>query len=146
LTQDSSAYSITCEDNPDPKLVDFIGENLSRDAGIKAGMAKNFIRIAVTARDADGAVVGGLVGEIAWEWIYIARIWMGESYQRRGIGTELLASAEHRAMELGCRNAYLETFSFQARPLYEKLGYEVYGVLENMPPGHRRYLMKKRLL
>ena len=38
-----------------------------------------------------------------------------------------------------------DTFSFQARPFYEKLGYRVFGTLENHPSGHQHYLMTKKL-
>jgi hypothetical protein len=49
------------------------------------------------------------------------------------------------AIERGCHGAFLGSFSFQARPLYEKLGYEVFGALDDFPPGHRLFLLKKRL-
>jgi hypothetical protein len=39
---------------------------------------------------------------------------------------------------------WLDTFSFQARPFYEKLGYEVFGQLEDYPRGHSRYFLQKR--
>jgi hypothetical protein len=41
--------------------------------------------------------------------------------------------------------AFLDTFSFQARPFYEKLGYHVFGMLENHPAGHQHYFMTKQL-
>jgi endonuclease/exonuclease/phosphatase (EEP) superfamily protein YafD len=37
------------------------------------------------------------------------------------------------------------TFSFQARPFYEKFGYEVFATLEDYPPGHRKYFLRKAL-
>ena len=51
---------------------------------------------------------------------------------------------ENAGQERGCRYAY--TFSFQARPFYESLGYEVFCTLEDYPPGHRRFFMKKALV
>jgi len=42
----------------------------------------------------------------------------------RGVGRELMDRAEIRAREGGCHSAWLDTFSFQARGFYEKLGYE----------------------
>jgi hypothetical protein len=42
-------------------------------------------------------------------------------------------------------HAYLDTFSFQAPDFYKKLGYEVFGELQDFPHGHQRYFMKKRL-
>jgi hypothetical protein len=40
--------------------------------------------------------------------------------------------------------AWLDTFSFQARGFYEKLGYEEFGQLD-YPPDHHRHFMRKRL-
>ena len=63
----------------------------------------------------------------------------------RGIGRELIARAEARALERDCHAAWLDTFSFQARGFYEKLGYEEFGTLD-YPPAHKRHFMKKRLV
>jgi hypothetical protein len=52
---------------------------------------------------------------------------------------------EAEAIRRGCHGAFLDTFSYQARPFYEKLGYEVFGTLEDYPPGHQRFYMRKRL-
>jgi hypothetical protein len=46
--------------------------------------------------------------------------------------------AELYAVERGCTDALLDTFSFQARPFYEKLGYRVFGMLERFIPACRR--------
>jgi hypothetical protein len=42
-----------------------------------------------------------------------------------------------------CRRAWLHRF--QARPFYEKLGYRVFGTLENHPAGHQHHFMTKQL-
>jgi len=62
-----------------------------------------------------------------------------------GLGKELMKRAEVYALERGCTDAFLDTFSFQARSFYEKLGYRVFGVLENHPAGHQHYFMTKQL-
>jgi hypothetical protein len=48
-------------------------------------------------------------------------------------------------LQHGFTRARVETTSFQARPFYERLGYEVYGVLDECPVGHTTYFMKKQL-
>jgi hypothetical protein len=45
-------------------------------------------------------------------------------------GRELIKREEIYAIERGCTDAYLDTFSFQARAFYEKLAYRVFGTLE----------------
>jgi hypothetical protein len=52
---------------------------------------------------------------------------------------------EAEAIRRGCHSAYLDTFSYQSRPFYEKLGYEVFGTLDDYPRGHQRFYMRKRL-
>jgi hypothetical protein len=51
--------------------------------------------------------------------------------------------AEAEAIRRGCRGAWLDTFSFQARGFYERPGYSIFGTIENFPPGHRRFFLKK---
>jgi ribosomal protein S18 acetylase RimI-like enzyme len=46
---------------------------------------------------------------------------------------------------MSCRGMWLGRFSFQARGFYEKLGFLVFGEIENYPPGHSRVSLKKRL-
>jgi GNAT superfamily N-acetyltransferase len=62
-----------------------------------------------------------------------------------GIGTRLLRAAEDEAVRPGCVGAPAETFSFEARPFYEKPGYRVHGDMEGQPPGHWRLAMNQRL-
>ena len=60
-----------------------------------------------------------------------------------GNGKQLLRAAEQYALERDCQNVHLDTLSFQARPFYEKYGYEVFGQLEECPPGHTRIYRPK---
>ena len=56
-----------------------------------------------------------------------------------------MAQAEARAIARDCHSAWLDTFSFQARGFYEKLGYEEFGRLD-YPPMHKRHFMRKLLV
>jgi ribosomal protein S18 acetylase RimI-like enzyme len=53
--------------------------------------------------------------------------------------------AEALALEQGCDAVDLDTFDYQAPGFYEKLGFKVFGRLEDYPPGHRRFYLVKRL-
>jgi len=98
------------------------------------------------ARDSGGTVVGGILGHTRWRWLYIAKLWVDESARGHGLGTRLMAAAEDLARSRGCTDVSLDTFDYQARPFYEKLGYELFGTLEGYPPGSRQYYLRKRLL
>jgi len=97
------------------------------------------------ARDSAGMVVGGILGHTRWRWLYIAKLWVDESARGQRLGTRLMAAAEDLARSRGCTDVSLDTFDYQARPFYEKLGYELFGTLEGYPPGSRQYYLRKRL-
>jgi GNAT superfamily N-acetyltransferase len=84
-------------------------------------------------------------GQINWNWLHVGLFWVAEALRGSGYGRRLLAAIEQVARERGCRYAHLDTFSYQARPFYETLGYEVFGQLDDYPPGHKRFFMKKVL-
>ncbi len=94
-------------------------------------------------RDAEGTLIGGLTATTYWGWLDIDDLWLGESIRGQDIGTELMQMAETEAIRRGCKWAKLETFSFQARDFYEKLGYRVIGTLNDYPPGSSFYWMRK---
>jgi GNAT superfamily N-acetyltransferase len=101
-------------------------------------------QVRFVARD-DQGVVGGLIGHIRWRWLYVAKLWVDERGRGRGIGTKLLTAAEDLARSRGCNGASLDTFEYQARPFYEKLGYNVFGTLHGYPPGYRQFYLRKDL-
>ena len=107
--------------------------------------APAFEPLVLSARDAAGRIVGGLVGLTGWGWLHVDLLWVDDAHRRAGVGTELLRAAEHEARSRGVRHVDLDTFDFQAKPFYEREGYEVFGILEDYPPGHTRYFMRKDL-
>ena len=102
--------------------------------------------VAFFLRDEKGEVLGGLLGDIWGAWLHVRTLAVAAPARGHGSGSELMKRAEFYAIERGCTGAYLDTFSFQARPFYEKLGYSVFGTLQNHPAGHQHYFMAKRLV
>ncbi|HLV99018.1 MAG TPA: GNAT family N-acetyltransferase [Ktedonobacterales bacterium] len=97
-------------------------------------------------RDANQAIQGGLLGEIWNGWLLIDILWVAEDVRRQGLGAQLLLAAEQEASKHQCYAALLDTFSFQARPFYERMGFEVFAELPDCPlPGMARYYMRKTL-
>lgn len=104
----------------------------------------NELAVKLVARDAGGAVVGGLLGLTKWGWLYVDKLWVDESARGQRLGSRLLARAESIAMARGCVGAYLHTFEHQARAFYEKLGYTLFGTLDGYPAGTRQHYVFKR--
>ena len=99
----------------------------------------------ILLRDPAGAVVGGLTGVIKWRWVHVAILWVSEEHRGRGHGGALLAAAEELGRSRDCLGVHLDTFEYQARPFYEARGYQLFGTLEDYPPGYRQFHLAKRL-
>jgi ribosomal protein S18 acetylase RimI-like enzyme len=92
-----------------------------------------------------GEVMGGLLGSVWGGWLHITYLWIDEAVRGKRWATKLMDQAEAYARERGCHSATLDTHSFQARPFYERRGYEVFGTLEDYPKGHKKFFLKKKL-
>ena len=96
--------------------------------------------------DEKGKVIGGCTAvRSVWGTAMLDLLWVDEAYRRQGLGSQLLREAERVIKESGCTIIQLGTFDWQARGFYEKHGYSVFGTLEDCPPGHCQYYMKKLL-
>ena len=67
------------------------------------------------------------------------------AYQRRGIGTTLLAHAEHRARELGATEVALDTAdqSHHLIDYYQKRGYRIVGEAQWSQKNYRSVIMSR---
>jgi GNAT superfamily N-acetyltransferase len=101
--------------------------------------------LVLTLEDDEGHVIGGLWGRTAYGWLFVELVFVPEALRHRGIGAELMSRAESEATVRGCHGAWLDTFEFQARGFYERLGYRCFGELDDYPRGFHRYFMKKAL-
>lgn len=88
---------------------------------------------------------GGLIGDMWGGWLTVRFLWLAEEVRGRRLGTTLMDSAEAYAVERGCHGATLDTHSYEALGFYQKRGYEVFGQLDDNPPGHTKYYLRKRL-
>lgn len=98
---------------------------------------------AVFARDEDGNILGGIRAVAYWNYCYIELLWLSESVRKSGVGSKLMLQAEAFAKEKGFKYMRTETLDFQAKPFYEKLGYQQYGEFPNFPDGHTCYCLFK---
>ena len=101
--------------------------------------------IHIVEYDADGNVIGGILGGTYWGWMYVDILWVDEKHRKKGIGSRLLCAAEEEAARRRCHHVHLGTMSWQAPDFYKKHGYEVIGVLPDIPSGNQKYLLMKTL-
>ena len=136
-------FRLTVEDAPADADVDVLPHALEAYNEARWPQHPPWRPLAIFLRE-ETRIVAGLAGETYCGWLFVKYLWVSEALRGRGVGRDLMARAEARARERGCHSAWLDTFSFQARGFYEKLGYEEFGRLD-YPPDHHRHFMRKRL-
>ena len=100
--------------------------------------------LAVLIRNGEGATIGGLWGRTGLDWLYVELLYVPDELRGTSAGRDVMQHAEAEARARGCRGIWLDTFSFQARGFYEKLGFEAFGQIDDYPPGHQRFFMRKQ--
>ena len=121
-------------------------EGLGRNIISKIGDVELGKDVQIFIRNNENKVIGGAIGSIFGGWLYISLMWVEESLRNQGNGTKLLKMMEDEAVKLGCKHAHVDTYSFEAKPFYEKNGYTLFASLENYPEGHSKHFLKKKLL
>ena len=102
--------------------------------------------IGVYVRDDKGVMLGGLIGVRKGDWLNIEYLWVSDAVRGSGVGSQLIKTAEDEARRKGCTHALVDTVSFQARPFYEKQGYQLQVSLQDYPyPGMQRHYLTKTL-
>jgi ribosomal protein S18 acetylase RimI-like enzyme len=92
-----------------------------------------------------GEILGGLIGSAWGGWLHITYLWIDEAVRGRRWASRMMDQAEAYARERGCHSVVLDTHSFQARPFYEKRGYEIFATLDDYPEGHQKFFLRKKL-
>ncbi|MEQ1769996.1 MAG: GNAT family N-acetyltransferase [Devosia sp.] len=101
--------------------------------------------IGILLKDEAGKTIGGLTGRWYYDWLFVELLYVPEALRGQDVGTRLMGEAEAYARGKGMTGVWLDTFDFQARGFYEKLGYAVFGELPNYPGKHSRFFLSKRI-
>src|SRR6188472_638714 len=131
------------EDRPDPDDVDVLEAHIRAEASSAKGLGEE-VELAIFVRDA-GTIVAGISG---WTWgdcCELQSLWVAPQLRGRGLATRLIAAAEAEAARRGCSQTVHFTYGFQAQPLYERIGYELVGRVQDFPSGTDALWYRKRL-
>lgn len=124
----------------DNKIVEFNNKQ------VPFTQSEPFINLNFVIKDSASNIVGGiLAAAYCWRILYINVLWIDDKYRNQRYGSALLEHVEAQAKKIGCTLTHLDTFDFQAKDFYLRHGYEVFGTLDDCPPGHKKYFMKKKL-
>lgn len=135
---------LPCEEKDREKILEgLIAYNLSKVPGTQT---KSGIDLSKKIQDKEGNIIAGIVAKMyEWNCVYVEYFWIDEAYRKQGLGSRLLKEMEQEAQKQGAELIHLDTFDFQAKDFYLRNGYEVFGILDQCPKGHKRYYMKKAM-
>jgi GNAT superfamily N-acetyltransferase len=136
--------ALIVEDSPDAADVALLEEQVAAAAIAAAGLGDEQ-EFAIFARDDDGRVVAGISAIVWGGYCELQAMWVEESLRSRGLAFALIAGAEDEARRRGCALAVLHAYDLLTRGLYERLGYETVGVIENCPAGSAARWYRKLL-
>ena len=125
---------LVVEDSPAPADLALLEEHVAAAAAAAAGVGEEH-EFGIFVRDHDGRVVAGISGIVWGGCCELQAMWVEEPLRGRGLAHALIAGAEAEARRRGCRLVVLHAYDLLAQGLYERLGYETVGVIEDCPAG-----------
>ncbi len=125
---------LVVEDSPDAADLALLEEQVAAAAIAAAGLGEEQ-EFGIFARGDDHRVVAGISGIVWGGCCELQAMWVQESLRDRGLAHALLAGAEAEARRRGCALVVCHAYDLLARGLYERLGYETVGIMENCPTG-----------
>ena len=94
--------------------------------------------------DAGNTIAGCFAGVQGWHCAIVETVWTNEASRNHGIGSQLLREIENDAKENGAVIAITISFDWSL-PFFEKNGYTVAAIREDVPRGHSCYILRKLL-
>lgn len=103
-----------------------------------------FINLNFHINNKQGSIIAGIQSLMyCWGILYVDILFVEEVYRHQQLGSLLLHKVEAEGKSMGATLCHLDTLNFQAKDFYLKQGYEIFGILDDSPPGHQRYYLKK---
>lgn len=109
------------------------------------GHPRKVSKCSITIKNDEDKLVGCVMVSFLYNGMEIGSLWVDESMRGQGLGQKLTEMAETEGVKRGCTFAYTNTFTWQAPGFYEKLGYALYGKLENFPEGNALSYYRKSI-
>ena len=125
---------LVVEDSPDAGDLALLEEQVASAAIAATGLGEEQ-EFGIFARGDDGRVVAGISAVVWGGYCELQAMWVEESLRNRGLARALIAGAEAEARRRGCSLVVFHAYDLLARGLYERLGYETVGIIENCAAG-----------
>ena len=102
--------------------------------------------VAIFLKDANSAILGGVLGHLWGKWLRVAILWLAEPVRRQGYGSQLLLAAG--GLRTTTRSSARAAVDVQfPGPSISMKSWAMKSSqrLRNCPVGHREYFLRKQL-
>ena len=125
-----------------PEIFTIIMDDMTEKCGSVELNSKKFAFALVE----DGEICGGITGSLDFEKMFINCLGVNKKARGRDYGIKLMEALEAKAVEEGVKLMTVSTLDFQALGFYQKMGYKIWGTLEDCPyVGRTEYHLYKKL-
>lgn len=139
-----SILDIDVLEQPEQSLIDYLDQKI-KDINWQNWEVRERLPLAVQIKGDSGDVIAGAAARTFGDWLLLDTLWVSEDLRGQNVGRKILQAVEDAGRARGCKKCFLETLHFQAKPFYEKQGYQVEWVQENYPKTGCQYFMVKLL-
>lgn len=131
-------------ENPEQALVDFLSQQIS-DFNWARWEVSERLPFAMQVKNDVGDVIAGAAGRTFGDWLLLDTLWVSDVLRGQNVGSKILKQVEVLGKQRGCKRCLLDTLNFQAKPFYEKHGYQVEWTQQGYPKTGCKYFMTKVL-
>lgn len=135
---------IEAVENPEKDLIDYLDKKIA-DFNWAHWEVNERLPLAVQIKDDAGQVIAGAAARTFGDWLLLNTLWLSDELRGQNIGSKILAEIEAAGKKRGCIKVMLDTLNFQAKPFYEKHGYQVKWTQQNYPKTGCKHFMVKEL-
>ena len=129
-------------ENPKQDLIDFLDKKIA-DFNWERWEVEERLPLAVQIKNEQGDVIAGAAARSFGDWLLLDTLWVSDELRGQNVGSKILAEVESLGKKRGCKRCLLDTLNFQAKPFYEKHGYQVQWVQQGYPKTGCKYFMVK---
>lgn len=138
-------YIINFTNQPSRQEIDVLCKGLEQHSKQTIGKS-SFEPFGFLVHDDNKTLIAGCTGVFMYGVLNIKLLWVDEIARNKGLGKKLIEKAETLAKEYNCRYITLETFNWQAKEFYEKMGYIIEFQYDGYDNDSKFYFFRKKLL
>lgn len=131
-------------ENPSDEISSFVKSvfklHTEKTLGDDSGERDDYM---IVARDDNNNLVGSVSYTTQLGCAMINVVVVSDSVRGLGVGSELMERVFEHSKSLGCTFALVNTYSFQAAPFYQKVGFKPIFEVPGFTGGHSKIFLRK---